>query len=254
MRAQGGYIGFRRTPTNTAASGVWTLREAESSRRAGTWPLAGGDLYFSSVQLLLHLDGNLTDTSSSARTVTESGFASSTDQSKWGSASRYNNSSSAYLQVSSFVAIGTGDYCMEAWVYRISGGAQYQPLFDTRSSSNTGGANFGIDTNTGKLFADSTANPFGSTTGTVSTGAWTHVAFARTGTTLRSYIDGTLHGSMSSSFNHSNTSLVIGSNTYTPLGVEPFRGYLSDVRITVGSSRDYTGSTITVPTAAFPDF
>lgn len=42
MRGRGGYIGFNRVPgtseLNSAASGLWTLREAESLRRAGTWP------------------------------------------------------------------------------------------------------------------------------------------------------------------------------------------------------------------------
>jgi len=42
MRPRGGYIGFNRVPAaaaaNSAASGVWTLREAEALRRAGTWP------------------------------------------------------------------------------------------------------------------------------------------------------------------------------------------------------------------------
>ena len=42
MRQPGGYIGFNRVPAasaiNSAASGVWTLREAEAMRRAGTWP------------------------------------------------------------------------------------------------------------------------------------------------------------------------------------------------------------------------
>jgi len=41
-RGRGGYIGFNRVPAsgdvNSAASGVWTLREAEALRRAGTWP------------------------------------------------------------------------------------------------------------------------------------------------------------------------------------------------------------------------
>jgi hypothetical protein len=40
----GGYIGFNRVPAasalNSAASGIWTLREAEAMRRAGTWPRA----------------------------------------------------------------------------------------------------------------------------------------------------------------------------------------------------------------------
>jgi len=43
-RARGGYIGFNRVPAasalNSAASGVWSLREAEALKRAGTWPFA----------------------------------------------------------------------------------------------------------------------------------------------------------------------------------------------------------------------
>jgi hypothetical protein len=43
MRGRGGYIGFNRVPAasayNSAASGVWTLREAESLQRQSTWPL-----------------------------------------------------------------------------------------------------------------------------------------------------------------------------------------------------------------------
>jgi len=37
-RPRAGYIGFTRAGTTTAASGVWTVREAESLRRAGEWP------------------------------------------------------------------------------------------------------------------------------------------------------------------------------------------------------------------------
>jgi hypothetical protein len=38
-RPIGGYIGFNRVPTLSAASGVWTLREQERFRRAATWPV-----------------------------------------------------------------------------------------------------------------------------------------------------------------------------------------------------------------------
>jgi len=44
MRGRGGFIGANVTPAsaalNSAASGVWTVREAEAMRRAGTWPRA----------------------------------------------------------------------------------------------------------------------------------------------------------------------------------------------------------------------
>lgn len=43
-RPRGGYIGFNGVPAasalNSAASGIWTLREAEALKRAGTWPSA----------------------------------------------------------------------------------------------------------------------------------------------------------------------------------------------------------------------
>jgi hypothetical protein len=59
-RARGGYIGFNRVPAasalNSAASGVWSLREAEALRRAGTWPtLAPGGV---STGLQLWLDAS----------------------------------------------------------------------------------------------------------------------------------------------------------------------------------------------------
>ena len=42
MRGRGGFIGANVTPAaaaiNSAASGVWNLREAEALKRAGTWP------------------------------------------------------------------------------------------------------------------------------------------------------------------------------------------------------------------------
>ena len=39
MRRRGGFIGTNVTPSIYAASGVWTLREQESAKRGGTWPL-----------------------------------------------------------------------------------------------------------------------------------------------------------------------------------------------------------------------
>jgi len=38
MRRRGGFIGTNVTPSAAAASGVWTLPDQESAKRAGTWP------------------------------------------------------------------------------------------------------------------------------------------------------------------------------------------------------------------------
>ena len=58
MRGRGGFIGANVTPAaaggNSAASGVWTVREAESLKRAGTWPrLAAAPELISGLQLWL---------------------------------------------------------------------------------------------------------------------------------------------------------------------------------------------------------
>jgi hypothetical protein len=56
-RGRGGYIGFNRVPAaaggNSAASGVWSLREAEALKRAGTWPVAAPGGVGSGLQLWL---------------------------------------------------------------------------------------------------------------------------------------------------------------------------------------------------------
>lgn len=50
---QGGIIGATVTPTETAASGIWSLREAERFQRAGTWPLPPFPKTISGLQLWL---------------------------------------------------------------------------------------------------------------------------------------------------------------------------------------------------------
>ena len=58
MRGRGGFIGANVTPAsaaiNSPASGVWTVREAESLKRAGTWPrLFQAPTEFTGLQLWL---------------------------------------------------------------------------------------------------------------------------------------------------------------------------------------------------------
>jgi hypothetical protein len=79
-------------------------------------------------------------------------------------------------------------------------------------------------------------------------GTWYHVAFVRTGTNLYLYINGTRH---STTFNIGATN--VNASAYHLMGINsgntndgaPSR--FNDLRITIGSDRGYTGSTITVP-------
>ena len=85
----------------------------------------------------------------------------------------------------------------------------------------------------------------------ITANAWQHVAIARSGSTCRLYLNGTLAGSQTDTSTHTvhPTTIRIGSSVLASGAV----GYIDDFRWTCGSSRGYTGSTITVPTAAYPD-
>ena len=73
----GGLANARDTSISTSVPGVWTLAEQRKAKLANLWPVVGGDPDFSSVTLLLHLNGtngstNFTgaDTSPSPKTLT----------------------------------------------------------------------------------------------------------------------------------------------------------------------------------------
>ena len=66
MRGRGGFIGANVTPAsagvNSAASGVWTLREAEALKRAGAWPTVLGVPQKAWVSAITYSDGGNWDT------------------------------------------------------------------------------------------------------------------------------------------------------------------------------------------------
>lgn len=79
-------------------------------------------------------------------------------------------------------------------------------------------------------------------------GTWYHVAFVRTGSNLYLYINGTRH---STTFNVGSTN--VNASAYHLMGINSGNtndgapSTFNDLRITIGSDRGYTGSTITVP-------
>lgn len=239
-------------PTTTTTTTTTTAAPTTTTTTTTATPTL--DVYYNNVELLLHLNGSTSDSSKNNRTATDvSGFTAS-NTSRWGSGSYFNNGSIAHIGYSSFQALGTGDFVLEAWIYPTGGGAIYQPLFDTRNrSSGSEGNNFGVQSNNWRLFADGAPNAFGSGGPDITPDQWNYVVFAKSSGILRAYINGIQHGQgINSSVNHSSSQMVIGGNAYMPYGVEPFRGYIDEVRITVGSDRGFIGSTINLPSEAFP--
>lgn len=245
---------FRVAGVNGAGTGSYST--ASSSVTPST-----SDPLFNSVSLLLHMEGSgasFVDSSPLASTVTASGNATqSTSQAKFGSKSASFSSGAIALPANTAFNFGSGDFCIEFFAYFNSVAAD-QRVFGGDLLDSTGNFNYGAyTTSSGRLdfYASSSGSAWdisaGSLIGNISTGQWYHVAISRSGGAIRTYLAGTQGSSISTSASiYTNNS---NGPCFGRQGTSLFNGFLDEIRITKGSDRGYTGSTITVPTAAFPD-
>lgn len=217
------------------------------------------DPYFSSVSLLLHMDGSngsttFTDASNNALTVTANGNAQiSTAQSKFGGASGYFDGTGDYLQLqysSLFNLSASINWTIELWFNSASFSAVSALI-----SKDTYGSSFDwaiiIDNSTTlKCFTQSTSSTLAVTVPAMSTGTWYHVALVNIGNTSTFYLNGVGYGSQNMYItNDSQSYLTIGCIGWNNPGYL-FNGYIDDLRVTKGVAR-YTAS-FTPPTAPFP--
>ncbi len=221
------------------------------------------DPYGSSVVLLLHMNGangstSFVDSSSYARTVTAHNNTSiSTAQSRFGGASGYFDGINDYLSVADAndLTIGSSSFTIEFWarfdtlLYNVAFAGQ-----GDASNSNLSWDLYWDATN--KLFFSYTFNGFTSNFRSVnwtpSVSTWYHVAVVRNSGQLYFFVDGALLGTgaiSTSALYDSTAPLRIGAR-YSTI-TDDFKGYLDDLRITIGVAR-YTAA-FTAPTAAFPD-
>ena len=268
-RPRAGYVGFTRTPTSTAASGIWTLREAEASKRAAAWPdtrpVVGSDPYFSSVSLLLHGDGSgatITDSSANTLTVTANGSVTqSATQSKFGGKSIYfNQASNTYLSVADTAVLdfGTGAFTIEMWFYPTAFdiGGNATSLMAKNGNDNWANAwGFDVNETTLNFYIGPSPTDAGGAHGMSANTAWYHIAATRDSSNVcRLFVNGVQKGggaTVSTNLDNANA-LIIGSRQIGGgYGVRLLGGYLDDIRITKGTARYTSG--FSVPTAAFPD-
>jgi len=249
----GGLIGAARTSRRGAAVGMWTANEQVIYQRQNTWI---GDANFANVSLLLHMDGSngsttFVDSSINALSITANGNAQiSTAQSKFGGASGLFDGTGDWLTASLPSAIGTGDFTLESWIYinSLASSAPLCCLGDDFASSGllvfiTTGGRIGAYGNDASIATGSTE--------IVSTGAWTHLAVTRAGSSLKLFVNGINDGTATNSANLSNVITQVGRELYNTATGAQLNGYIDDLRITTGIAR-YTAS-FTPPAAAFPD-
>ena len=218
-----------------------------------------GDVYFPQTKLLLPFDGangatTTSDLSNSNHTVTFGGNAEiSTVQSKFGGSSLSLDGSS-YLSIptSSSWTVGSSDYSADMWIKTTDGVADLVSAFKQAAPNN--GWLFGIGFHTvtdGKLAfynASSSYELFGGTA-FVNDGDWHHVAFTKSGATLRLFVDGVLDatGTITITSTNSGEAILIGmDNNASPS--RHYSGYLDELRISQGIAR-WTAA-FTPPTSA----
>jgi hypothetical protein len=172
----------------------------------------------------------------------------STAQSKFGGSSMYFDGTGDFLlQTANLVnyVFGTGDFTIEAWVYRLDSGVQ-RGIVDTRSASVTGVYFYILSNNRLAVFDSSSV--FITSTNTVPSNTWVHVAVSRASGTTRLFINGAVEATASDSRNYNCSFLHVG-RLQGSTGDDWF-GYIDDLRITKGVAR-YTAN-FTPPTVALP--
>ena len=148
---------------------------------------------------------------------------------------------------------GSGDFTVEAWVYRNASALQVVFIGQADMASIAGSSYaFYVGTTVSDVYIGSTG--YGITSPNPATGSWVHVAWVRSGGVYSSYAGGTRIGNRS---DLSTGSINVGSSAVPPAiggygngaGAQ-INGYISNLRIVKGTAvYDPTQASITVPTA-----
>lgn len=271
--------------TLSAAAGDFSLNgQAANSIRiyrldgaAGDYNAAGqaaslglSDPYFSSVVLLLHMNGtdgstNFVDSSSSAKTATAYGGAAiSTAQSKFNGSSGSFDGANTYLLLddSPDWYLGTGEFTIEAFI-RLTAQATTATIAAQRGADTNNHAwSFTASTASGgqlqfRFTSNGTSVVVRNPAWVPLLDTWYHVCVCRAAGTLRLFVDGVVIDSAANGVDIFNSTkpLMIGAgnnNATLTVPANHLNGYIQDLRITKGVGR-YTGN-FTVPTQPFSDF
>ena len=221
----------------------------------------------SNTQLLTCQSNRFIDNSTNAFTITRNGDVSIQAWSPFAPTAAYttaNVGGSVYLD-------GTGDYLTfptnnlllssnnftaEAWVYLTTSPSTAAGVFYGQGDgSSAAGSSYGFliaASTTSDIYVGSTG--YSITSPTPKVGEWAHVAWARTGGVLSSYLNGARVGTRSdlgsSAINNGSTTKAPTIGAVNAGGAYLLTGYISNARLIVGNGGyDATQTTITVPSA-----
>ena len=165
---------------------------------------------------------------------------------KYGTGSMEFDGTGDYLFALNSQPLGSGDFTIEGWVN--FDGLVEDALVSTRDAIGASSTGMLI-TAYSSLLQVFTAGAFQLTsTTTLSTGTWYHVAVVKSSGTTTLYLDGIAEDTYADSNNYTSSRVYVGGDVGGSFFLD---GYVDDLRITKGVAR-YTAA-FTPPTAAFPD-
>ena len=181
----------------------------------------------------------------------------STTQSKFGSSSLYFDGTGDYLKTPTTSRnnfnFRKGNFTIEAWVY-ITAAGQYDLIMGTNASGASTGWQIIYDYPTAgawNLTFQMSSDTYGFSFGSISLNNWVHIAATRSGTTVRTFVNGSQITSSTtgggSDINEATGTLHIGQGAEVIAGRD-FNGYIDDIRITKGYARytaNFTPPTVT---------
>ena len=195
--------------------------------------------------LLLHFNGNFTDSSPSNLTVTAEGeAATSTTQSKFGGASGYFDGDGDRLDIATggVLAFGADDFTLELWCYfEADENNAEHVLFSQASPADSVGVALSIYQNDLMWLAGVASSwtfqryPGGEhfAAGSVFAGQWNHIAVTRSGDTFRLFANGQVLDSYTDSLTLPDSNALASIGGRTNFG-QYFLGYIDEVRIVKG--------------------
>ena len=191
------------------------------------------------------------DNSTNNFTINVVGDSSVSSASPFTSSSVLFDGTGDYLNTSNNAAftLGTGDLTLECWIYQTATSTStYRVIFGDNVYGSTGGYTLYSYNNALNLWKGSGGGGAEviAPAGTITLNTWTHVAWTRSGSSNRLFINGIQVGATTTdSTNYTSTASFIGASQS---GTLAFAGYISNARILKGTAL-YTAN-FTPPTSS----
>lgn len=195
-------------------------------------------------QLLLHLDNNIYDASSYARTLTQSTGSATYVTGKFNQG--LNVTTGAFPQLTSYpaaFALSTGDFTIELWAK--SSGLSHEGYLASAGLSGVG-QDWALHVSTSGVITWDNPTVVSASSAFPFDGNWHHVAFVRNGNVHTIYVDGVSVATVTQSFTYSYA----GTNGISFGGVvgdtsnnNTWAGSIDEARVSVGIARWTTGFT-----------